>query len=109
MRDDHARRGSGLGIQAQGNLQIPERDDPQYPGRYRLPSADHLQECAAPGAGRHNTAEAEAAHGTVTRQYCQHQKGKETSTNPIASIFACYGAGAASTTRPKFRSLPRLW
>ena len=33
-------------------------------------------------------AEAEAAHGTVTRHYRQHQKGKETSTNPIASIFA---------------------
>ena len=33
-------------------------------------------------------AEAEAAHGTVTRHYRQHQQGKETSTNPIASIFA---------------------
>ena len=32
--------------------------------------------------------EAEAAHGTVTRHYRQHQKGQETSTNPIASIFA---------------------
>jgi isocitrate dehydrogenase len=32
--------------------------------------------------------EAEAAHGTVTRHYRQHQAGKETSTNPIASIFA---------------------
>ena len=32
--------------------------------------------------------EAEAAHGTVTRHYRQHQQGKETSTNPIASIFA---------------------
>ena len=32
--------------------------------------------------------EAEAAHGTVTRHYRMHQKGKETSTNPIASIFA---------------------
>ena len=32
--------------------------------------------------------EAEAAHGTVTRHYRQHQEGKETSTNPIASIFA---------------------
>ena len=32
--------------------------------------------------------EAEAAHGTVTRHYRQHQDGKETSTNPIASIFA---------------------
>jgi isocitrate dehydrogenase len=34
------------------------------------------------------TLEAEAAHGTVTRHYREHQKGKETSTNPIASIFA---------------------
>lgn len=34
------------------------------------------------------TIEAEAAHGTVTRHYRQHQDGKETSTNPIASIFA---------------------
>ena len=34
------------------------------------------------------TVEAEAAHGTVTRHYRQHQEGKETSTNPIASIFA---------------------
>ncbi len=32
--------------------------------------------------------EAEAAHGTVTRHYRQHQQGKETSTNPLASIFA---------------------
>ena len=34
------------------------------------------------------TVEAEAAHGTVTRHYRQHQAGKQTSTNPIASIFA---------------------
>jgi isocitrate dehydrogenase len=34
------------------------------------------------------TVESEAAHGTVTRHYREHQKGKETSTNPIASIFA---------------------
>ena len=34
------------------------------------------------------TVEAEAAHGTVTRHYRQHQQGKKTSTNPIASIFA---------------------
>jgi len=34
------------------------------------------------------TVESEAAHGTVTRHYRMHQKGKETSTNPIASIFA---------------------
>mgnify|MGYP000922374265 FL=1 len=35
-----------------------------------------------------NTVEAEAAHGTVTRHYHQYKAGKETSTNPIASIFA---------------------
>jgi isocitrate dehydrogenase len=34
------------------------------------------------------TVEAEAAHGTVTRHYRQHQKGEATSTNPVASIFA---------------------
>ncbi|NYH78446.1 isocitrate dehydrogenase [Actinopolyspora biskrensis] len=34
------------------------------------------------------TVEAEAAHGTVTRHYRRHQQGQETSTNPIASIFA---------------------
>ncbi len=34
------------------------------------------------------TVEAEAAHGTVTRHFRQHQRGEETSTNPIASIFA---------------------
>jgi isocitrate dehydrogenase len=34
------------------------------------------------------TVESEAAHGTVTRHYRDHQKGRETSTNPIASIFA---------------------
>ena len=35
--------------------------------------------------------EAEAAHGTVTRHYRQHQAGKPTSTNPIASIYAWTG------------------
>ncbi len=35
-----------------------------------------------------NTIESEAAHGTVTRHYREHQRGRETSTNPIASIFA---------------------
>jgi isocitrate dehydrogenase len=34
------------------------------------------------------TIESEAAHGTVTRHYRLHKQGKETSTNPIASIFA---------------------
>jgi isocitrate dehydrogenase len=37
------------------------------------------------------TVEAEAAHGTVTRHYREHQKGRPTSTNPIASIFAWTG------------------
>ena len=37
------------------------------------------------------TIEAEAAHGTVTRHYRQHQQGKATSTNPIASMFAWTG------------------
>ncbi|MBM3510944.1 MAG: NADP-dependent isocitrate dehydrogenase [Alphaproteobacteria bacterium] len=37
------------------------------------------------------TVEAEAAHGTVTRHFREHQKGRETSTNPIASIFAWSG------------------
>ena len=37
------------------------------------------------------TVEAEAAHGTVTRHFRQHQQGKPTSTNPIASIFAWTG------------------
>jgi isocitrate dehydrogenase len=37
------------------------------------------------------TVEAEAAHGTVTRHYRQHQRGEKTSTNPVASIFAWTG------------------
>jgi isocitrate dehydrogenase len=37
------------------------------------------------------TVEAEAAHGTVTRHYRQHQAGKQTSTNSVASIFAWTG------------------
>ena len=44
-----------------------------------------LMTSAAP---RRPVVEAEAAHGTVTRHYRQHQQGKPTSTNPIASIFA---------------------
>ena len=35
-----------------------------------------------------NSVESEAAHGTVTRHFREHEKGRETSTNPIASIFA---------------------
>ena len=48
------------------------------------------------------TVEAEAAHGTVTRHYREHQKGKPTSTNPIASIFAWtqgLNTAVSSTTR----------
>src|SRR5690606_32487103 len=47
--------------------------------------------------------EAEAAHGTVTRHYRLHQQGKETSTNPIASIFA-WTRGLAY--RAKFDNTP---
>ncbi|HET6614432.1 MAG TPA: NADP-dependent isocitrate dehydrogenase, partial [Dehalococcoidia bacterium] len=49
------------------------------------------------------TVEAEAAHGTVTRHFRQHQQGKETSTNPIASIFAWT---RALEYRGKFDSTP---
>ncbi|WNK01457.1 NADP-dependent isocitrate dehydrogenase [Thalassospiraceae bacterium LMO-JJ14] len=51
------------------------------------------------------TVEAEAAHGTVTRHYRQHQQGKETSTNPIASIFAWTRALAY---RGKFDATPEV-
>jgi len=51
------------------------------------------------------TMEAEAAHGTVTRHYREHQKGRETSTNPIASIYAWTRALAH---RGKLDSNPRL-
>lgn len=51
------------------------------------------------------TVEAEAAHGTVTRHYRQHQQGKETSTNPIASIFA-WTRGLAF--RAKFDDTPEV-
>jgi isocitrate dehydrogenase len=49
--------------------------------------------------------EAEAAHGTVTRHYREHQKGKATSTNPIASIFA-WTRGLSY--RGKFDGTPEL-
>ncbi|TNE38695.1 MAG: NADP-dependent isocitrate dehydrogenase [Sphingomonadales bacterium] len=51
------------------------------------------------------TVEAEAAHGTVTRHYRQHQQGKATSTNPIASIFA-WTQGLAY--RGKFDETPEV-
>ena len=49
--------------------------------------------------------EAEAAHGTVTRHYRQHQEGKETSTNPMASIFAWT---QALSYRGKFDCTPEV-
>ncbi len=51
------------------------------------------------------TVESEAAHGTVTRHYREHQKGRETSTNPIASIFA-WTRGLAY--RGKFDNTPEV-
>ena len=51
------------------------------------------------------TVEAEAAHGTVTRHYRQHQAGKATSTNPIASIFAWTGG---LKYRGKFDETPEV-
>jgi isocitrate dehydrogenase len=51
------------------------------------------------------TVEAEAAHGTVTRHYRQHQQGQPTSTNPIASIFAWTRALAA---RGRMDSTPEV-
>ena len=52
------------------------------------------------------TVEAEAAHGTVTRHYEQHQQGKTTSTNPIASIFAWTRFGLSY--RAKFDGSPEV-
>jgi len=49
--------------------------------------------------------EAEAAHGTVTRHYRQHQKGEQTSTNSVASIFA-WTRGLAH--RAKLDNTPEL-
>lgn len=51
------------------------------------------------------TIEAEAAHGTVTRHYREHQKGNKTSTNPIASIFAWT---RALSYRGKFDETPEV-
>ena len=51
------------------------------------------------------TVESEAAHGTVTRHYRQHQAGKATSTNPIASIFAWTGG---LKYRGKFDGTPEV-
>ena len=58
------------------------------------------------------TVESEAAHGTVTRHFRQHQKGQETSTNPIASIFA-WTRGLAYRGQfdgtPEVTRSPRPW
>jgi isocitrate dehydrogenase len=58
------------------------------------------------------TVEAEAAHGTVTRHFREHQKGKETSTNSIASIYA-WTAGSStapsSTATTSSSASPRRW
>jgi isocitrate dehydrogenase len=54
------------------------------------------------------TVEAEAAHGTVTRHYRQHQEGKPTSTNPIASIFAWTRALAARGRLDDSPQVPRF-
>ena len=51
------------------------------------------------------TVETEAAHGTVTRHFREHQKGKETSTNPIASIFAW---SSALRYRGQFDNTPEV-
>jgi isocitrate dehydrogenase len=51
------------------------------------------------------TVEAEAAHGTVTRHFREHQKGRPTSTNPIASIFAWT---RALQNRAKFDATPEV-
>ena len=57
--------------------------------------------------------EAEAAHGTVTRHYREHQKGRETSTNSIASIFAWTRGPRpprqARQQRRNWRNSPRPW
>ncbi len=52
-----------------------------------------------------NTVETEAAHGTVTRHFREHQKGRETSTNPIASIFAW---SSALRYRGRFDNTPEV-
>ena len=50
MRHHHAGRSAREGVQAQGDVEVAQRHDPQHPGRRDLPRADHLQERAAPGA-----------------------------------------------------------
>ena len=51
VRDHHARRGAGEGIQPAGDVPLAERHHPQHPRRRDFPRADHLQERAAAGAG----------------------------------------------------------
>src|SRR5690606_37780016 len=57
-------------------------------GRHTRFSRDWSSDVCSSDLPDGKTVEAEAAHGTVTRHYRQHQQGKPTSTNPIASIFA---------------------
>lgn len=54
------------------------------------------------------TIESEAAHGTVTRHYREYQKGKETSTNPVASIFA-WTRGLAFRAKLDKNDLLKKW
>ena len=82
----HGRRGAEVGGRLRVGLQELRRRRAvrhRRPG-LRLARADDQRADDADG----KTVEAEAAHGTVTRHYRQHQQGKPTSTNPIASIFA---------------------
>ena len=57
--------------------------------------------------------EYEAAHGTVTRHYYRHLKGEETSTNPVATIFAWSGRAAQARRAGRFGGsvalLPTAW
>ena len=57
----------------------------QFRDHYFQENKAFIQDLMSPDG---KTVEAEAAHGTVTRHYREHQKGRPTSTNPIASIYA---------------------
>ena len=66
MRDDHARRGARQGVPSQGNVEEPERHDPQHSRRRHLPRADHLQERAAPRSRAGPSRSSSAATPTAT-------------------------------------------
>jgi hypothetical protein len=51
MRHHHARRGPGGGVRAEADVALAQRHHPQHPRRGDLSRADHLPQCAAPGAG----------------------------------------------------------